>query len=178
MKKIMIAAAIALAAVVSQAAVAVTWNTGTGVKDVDGNAFTTATTGYLAEIVFSTSADMSEVFAAGGTLSTSSYKTKGSVGFGGISTAATFDAGTYYARITITTGEGPSAKVYTSEVGSFTIAAGQTAGTTINFTSGLNMGGSSLIGDMRYVGAAVPEPTSALLMLLGMAGLALKRKRA
>ena len=177
MKKIMIAAAIALAAVVSQAAVAVTWQTGTGVKDVDGNAFTTATTGYLAEIVFSTTADMSEVFAAGGATTGSSYKTKGSTGFGG-TTGANFDAGTYYAQITITTGEGPSAKVYTSEVGSFKIAAGQTSPPTINFTTGANMGGSSLIGDMRYVGAAVPEPTSALLMLLGMAGLALKRKRA
>ena len=33
-------------------------------------------------------------------------------------------------------------------------------------------------GDFTYATASVPEPTSGLLMLLGMAGLALKRKRA
>ena len=43
-------------------------------------------------------------------------------------------------------------------------------GTTLEYTSA-NFGGS-------WAPIAVPEPTSALLMLLGMAGLALKRKRA
>ena len=65
---------------------------------------------------------------------------------------------------------------YTSDIGSFTVAQGATASPKINFTTGNAMGGSSLIGKMEYSG--VPEPTSGLLVLLGVAGLALRRRRA
>ena len=172
MKKLMIAAAIVCAAVVSQAAVAVTWQSGTGVKDVNGTAFTAQTyTDYTCSILFSTKDDMSKAFAAGGTTSTSQYKTKGSAGFGG-NTEVSFDAGTYYAQLTIEYKDG---RKYTSEIGKFTIADGQSAPTTINFTTGASMGGSSLIGDTTYT---IPEPTSGLLVLLGVAGLALRRRRA
>ena len=175
MKKLMIAAAIVCAAVVSQAAVAVTWQSGTGVKDVAGNAFVDKTTytDYTCSILFSKDADMSTTFAAGGDLSENYYKTKGSAGFGGVKTDATFDAGTYYAQLTIEYKDG---RKYTSDIGEFTITAGATVGPTINFTTGLNMGGKSVLGDTSYSG--VPEPTSALLMLIGVAGLALRRRRA
>ena len=42
----------------------------------------------------------------------------------------------------------------------------------------LNLFGDSTAAATAWTGAAVPEPTSGLLLLLGMAGLALKRKRA
>ena len=169
----MIAAAIVCAAVVSQAAVGVTWQSGTGVKDINGVAFTNGTQAdYTCSILFSTESDMSKTFAAGGTLSSSEYKTKGSVGFTA-NTDPKFDAGTYYAQLTIEYKDG---RKYTSEIGEFTIADGVTTAPKINFTSGLNMGGNSLIGDPSYSG--VPEPTSALLMLIGVAGLALRRRRA
>lgn len=42
-------------------------------------------------------------------------------------------------------------------------------GTTLNLTS---------VGSSGTIGTAVPEPTSGLMLLLGMAGLALKRKKA
>ena len=168
----MIAAAIVCAAVVSQAATAVTWQSGTGVKDVNGGDFTAQTyTDYTCSILFSTKDDMSTPFAAGGTTSTSAYKTKGSAGFAA-NTGSNFDAGTYYAQLTIEYKDG---RKYTSEIGKFTIADGQSGAVTINFTTGANMGGSSLIGDTTYT---IPEPTSGLLVLLGVAGLALRRRRA
>ena len=170
----MIAAAIVCAAVVSQAAVAVTWKTGTGVKDVAGNAFVNGKQeDYTCSILFSTESDMSKTFEAGGTLSSSQYMTKGSAGFGNVKTDAKFDAGTYYAQLTIEYKDG---RKYTSDIGKFTIAEGVSVGPTINFTTGDNMGGKSLIGKMEYSG--VPEPTSGLLVLLGVAGLALRRRRA
>ena len=173
MKKVLFMLAAIAMAISANAALAVTWQTGVGVKDVNGNAFTTTTTGYTATILFSTAADMSSTFAAGGTLSSTTYKTKGSAGFGAV-TGATFDAGTYYAPVTIT--EDATGKSWTSGIGSFTVVEGSLAAPTINFTTGANMGGSSLIGDTTYSGGGVPEPTSGILLLVGGMMLALRRK--
>ena len=50
---------------------------------------------------------------------------------------------------------------------------------TLTSTSKLRTEATTFEGSKWYaVGAAVPEPTSAMLLLLGVAGLALKRKRA
>ena len=178
MKKLMtIMATVALAAC-AHAAVAVTWQTGTGVKDVKGDAFTASTTGYTAAIVYSTKADMSEVFDAGGQLTDTTYSTKGGMGFTGV-TGANFAPGTYYSRITIT--EDATGKTWTSGIGSFTIAEGATAGPTANFTTGANMGGSSLIGSTTYEtpsGGGAPEPTSGLLLLVCAGLLGLRREMA
>lgn len=62
--------------------------------------------------------------------------------------------------------------------------AAQESGTTTIAFSGSKTWSNQAFGDATYSAAgwyataAVPEPTSGLLMLLGMAGLALKRKRA
>ena len=154
----------------AQAAVAVTWQTGTGIKTAEGSSFTTSTSGYTATIALFTDADCTTAFDAGGSLTDTSYATKASAGFAGAS-AASFDAGTYYTVLTLSNGT----KSWTSDVGSFTIAAGATSGITVNFTSGLNLGGSSLINNNAY---AVPEPTSGLLALVGFAALVLRRRRA
>ena len=178
MKKLMVMMAAVVMAAGAHAAVAVTWQSGTGVKDVNGQDFTTSTSGYTASILYSTAADMSTTFDAGGTLSSTSYKTKGSAGFAGM-TDAKFGAGKYYAQITIT--EDASGKNWKSDIGSFTIADGQTANPTVNFTTGLNMGGSSLISSTAYSGGGsqgdIPEPTSGLLLLVGAGMLALRRKQ-
>lgn len=177
MKKLMLMVTVAVLAVGVQAAVAVTWQTGTGVKDVSGSAFTTSVSGYTAEIIFSTASDMSAPMAVTGNSATA-YKTKGSAGFGG-STSESFNPGTYYAQVTIT--EDATGKTWTSEIGSFTIADGAMNGPTVNFTTGANMGGSSLIGSTAYSGGSsgdIPEPTSGLLLALGGAMLALRRRRA
>ena len=179
MKKIVCLIAAVAMAVCTQAAVAVTWQTGTGVKDASGNAFATTTTGYTAAIAFFTDAAGAQSFAPGGTTSSESYKTKGSAGFAGM-TDAKFDPGTYYSQITIT--ETATGKTYTSDMASFTVAAGSTANPTINFTTGANLGGSPKLGEIKYVGGSdptpdTPEPTSGLLLLVGGAVLALRRKQ-
>lgn len=177
MKKLMLMVAAVALAVGAQAALAVTWQTGTGVKDVSGNAFTTSVSGYTAEIMFSTASDMSSPMAVTG-ISATEYKTKGSAGFGA-KTSASFDPGTYYAQVTIT--EDATGKKWTSEIGSFSIADGALSSPTINFTTGANMGGASLIGSTAYSGGGstpdIPEPTSGLLLALGGAMLALRRRR-
>ena len=176
MKKLMVMMAAVAMAAGAHAAVAVTWQSGTGVKTVSGQDFTTSTSGYTASILYSTAADMSTTFDAGGTLTDTSYSTKGSAGFSG-ATGANFGAGTYYTQITIT--ENATGKKWTSGIGSFEIAEGALNGPTVNFTSGLNMGGSSLIGDTSYSGGGgdIPEPTSGLLLLVGAGMLALRRKQ-
>lgn len=171
MKKLMIMLAAIALGFAAQAAVAVTWQSGTGVKDATGASFTTANTAYTATIAFYTDAACTTEFAAGGVLSTTTYATKGSKGFGGV-TGETFDGGTYYAVLTIAN----ATQTWSSDVASFTIVAGELNSPTINFTSGANLGGSSLINSNPYT--AIPEPTSGLLALVGFAALALRRRRA
>lgn len=56
------------------------------------------------------------------------------------------------------------------------ISFGSQAPTTGNTSKAINTSGTAEIG--TWNAAAIPEPTSGLLMLLGMAGLALRRRRA
>ena len=181
MKKLMIMAAVALVAVASQAAVAVTWQSGQVYKpNADGSmssSLLTTADAFTATIAFFTDSACTTPFAAGGTLSTSTVQTKGTSGYSA-STAANFGAGTYYAVLTLTGNVGGKDVSYTSDVGSFTIADGALNGPTINFTTGQNMGGSSLMTATTWTVAGVPEPTSGILMLVGLGALALRRRKA
>ena len=94
------------------------------------------------------------------------------------SSTSTFDvasavAGTAYDfYFVITTTYDAKEYSYTSAVKSATAQdVGQTSITFGNLSSATQAAGA-------WTAAAVPEPTSGLLLLLGMAGLALKRKRA
>ena len=75
--------------------------------------------------------------------------------------------------------------VYFSNEKTFTTTASETVANTVSFANQNNgtTTFSSTAATAGFAGAghwsqAVPEPTSGLLMLLGLAGLALKRKRA
>jgi len=85
---------------------------------------------------------------------------------------------TYYAAIIATYGTGDDMKYYVEKATVTTGDDGNGAYTT--FGAGALDSATAAAGAWKSAGGSspVPEPTSGLLMLLGVAGLALKRKRA
>ncbi len=185
MKKLMIVAAIVCAAAVSHAA-AFDWKTaksGGAVNAYEGGSIV-ASTVYL--FTSDKASDIVTAFAAGndwtsGKLDSSSITAAGKIAvksstfeYGGSGVGATINA-----IFAFTENVGGQDYLYISSAASANGPA--TGSATITFTEG---GVSTALNDVTagYKGAgwytAVPEPTSGLLMLLGMAGLALRRRRA
>ena len=169
MKKLMIIAGAMLLAVAANAA-AVSWNTGAFSAGFAGPDGKTLANSELYTLTVSFYSD-----AAGKTLVTTSTQTKAK-GNGAYNskTADVFDNGTtYYVSAILKANDGSSQ--LTMDTVSFTL--GDTGDSTINFTTGAGFDTTS----QKWASSgwqSVPEPTSGLLMLLGMAGLALRRKRA
>ena len=186
MKKLMLTAAVALAAVVTNAA-AVSWTTGGLAYDGETLAKGTAN-GYL-WIVDSTMYDTYSSFTDGEALSKAiyaDYKGKidtatasGSLGKKGalaLTDNADYGAGaSVYAVILYTTTQGGKDYIM-GNAGYVTLESAQNKEVS---AMGTFIGGDGTSATSYATGwAAVPEPTSGLLMLLGMAGLALRRRRA
>lgn len=149
MKKLVLLAAIALIGVVAQAA-SFKW-VATGVQTPDGSGtYSGAATIYA--------------YLKSDTTQATVYTTNGTFADGGISAVISSDdlvaGNTYSFYYTIT--DASSGRTFTSGIKSS--KANATSTQTLGFGSG---------GEW----SAVPEPTSALLMLLGVAGLALRRRR-
>ena len=144
MKKIMIAAAIIFAAVVSQAA-AVNWE-GFDITDINGDLYTGSATLFCVEVAG---------ISSSGTIVDAEL-------YGDLVDDATLAEGEYHFYFTSTDAAG---NTYKSEI----VAAS---------ALGTGAGVATFEGGGTWTAAAVPEPTSGLLLLLGVAGLALKRKRA
>lgn len=166
MKKILIAATVVALATISQGA-AVSWST-TNVKDISGT-----TIGAKAD-----SAGWSAVctiFAADGTTVVgSSTDTSATMSkFNGTVNGTAADT-TYFAQLVVTDDKG---NTITSEKAQFTTDSSATYG-DINFSTGNKFATNTAKIDYASGWTAAPEPTSGLLLLLGVAGLALKRKRA
>lgn len=157
MKKILIAATIACTAIVSNAA-ATSWKiTGGSIKASD------LTSAYVG---------MVEIWAAGGDLSSAVVLDSRSIngGFGSsytFSTEALTAGETYDVYFVIEDG----GKTLTSSVIS---KAAVSVGTA---TVGFGNLAAYTSQTSNWVSSSVPEPTSGLLILLGMAGLALRRRR-
>ena len=165
--------AVALAA--SAQAAAVAWNSGT-----NSNGFKDPTSTTLKN---STAYTMIVTFWDGTTeLGTSSDTTASSLGaYTGTYDGYDFAADkTYYASAIISANDGSYTR--TAEKAAFTIP-GNNSDASINFYTGAGFDASGIKwGDWTAAssggGESVPEPTSGLLMLIGVAGLALRRKRA
>ena len=179
----MIAAAIVCAAVMTQAA-SIKWSNGTTSKIVglDGStALTAANAGaYNFAISLVAAADDSVVQ----TLSGSSAINSMSAGVLATSAAWTYtfntDAKTgdaFYILATMTV-DGKNYEMTINPSPNAIAATDNTGKDTFTWAAGTYGGLSETATVGKWSVAAVPEPTSGLLLLLGVAGLALKRKRA
>lgn len=177
MKKLLIAAAIVCAAVIVQAAT-VNW-TISGVK-AEGN--TSPTAGW-AVMAFYT-----EVGAGSAAIESAiQSKTAESLAFEATTLAVTLSKGKVNAHDATAAGITDTSKSYDFYFVVFN-DADATKATQYAMQSALSQDYSSMAGKYQiastfsastpWASTAVPEPTSGLLMLLGMAGLALRRRRA
>jgi len=195
MKKLMIAAAIVCAAVVANAS-AFNWSNNGGpssykIYDKEGTVLSSGTVAYLLCTTDITQSKFLE--GVRGATKVADYVSSKAIkgadntvnGSAKISTlASNFDYGTkgndytfYYAII-----KGDDILISDTKTGS----AQESSATTVNFTSSATWSqednGTAAFSSAGWyaVGSPepTPEPTSAMLMLLGVAGLALKRKRA
>ena len=189
----MIIGAVAVLAAVSVNAAAVTWQSGVVFGPSDDSGTLVASSTY--RLADSATAAM-YVFAIADATEYAKVQSDGVYAtYGdklGTAAASTTTHTSYKFANLITDGYAAGDNVYAAILITYTDGAGKewylenTATTSIN-----DMGGDSVVqGLARYQGgtggtqiaswssAAVPEPTSGLLMLLGMAGLALRRKRA
>ena len=177
MKKLLMAAAIVCAAVISQAAT-VNW-TISGVKNSAG----TAPTAGWAVMAFYT-----EVGAGSNAIvSAIQSKTAGSLAFESTSLIIGFGSGKVTAHDATAVGITDTSKNYDFYFVVFN-DADATKATEYAMVSAPNKAYSGMDGKFTASGTfssttpwqtvAIPEPTSGLLMLLGVAGLALRRRRA
>ena len=178
MKKLLIAAAIVCAAVISQAA-AVSWSSGnltdhTGVAGSLKNS-----TAYTATLYIFSDAegktDVTSTFGSGTQITSSTASKNGA--YTGKTKDTGIASGTYYAQLVIANSEW----TLTSDLAAFTYDADAVSNKSITFLSGAGFDTATAkihLGGTNNGWQAVPEPTSGLLLLLGVAGLALKRKRA
>ena len=170
MQKIIIAIAATALAVVANAA-QVKWNTGSfsaGFADPDGKSLANSTL-YTATVYIYED-------AAGAKLldTSSSTKAVANGAYSGTSGDVLAFNSTYYLKAIVSLNSDPSVKIE-SEMAQFNTPG--TGTPTLNLTSGANFVNSG--SQWSAAGwSAAPEPTSGLLLLLGVAGLALKRKRA
>ena len=188
MKKLMVAAVAGLFAVAANAA-AMNWATGMDYTDPAGNI--AGGEGYITMYLFQIDKTAYDTLTAGGEsgVSAAAWSTYGSQlagadatyvddGMGQMSIAdtRTFGVGdTAYAAIIMAYDEGTGITHYKGNVAAYTYSAA--ADMTVENLDTF-IGGTAGSQATALEWAAVPEPTSGLLLLLGVAGLALKRKRA
>ena len=184
MKKLMILAAAVVATVAANAA-AITWGSGTiyladgttkaGKGVVTAYLFTLDSTTYDTLAANTTGKAMSDaVYAAYGasTASATANITSTAKGLANLTDPnAHANGDTVYAAILYVDGDN-----YMGNVGTYTLTSDLDY--TVAGMSTTIFGSATGTTATAWSTAAVPEPTSGLLLLLGMAGLALKRKRA
>ena len=182
MKKLMLAITV-VALGISANAAALKWGSGTvtladsttaGKDTVSASLFLVDATTYATYAAYTSGKELSDaVYAAYGSATASATATTSKKGVATITDPTTYANGsTAYGIILYTEGDNYMGNVATY---TFTSDMDSTIG-DLSMTIGGDVGGGSTA--TAWSTAAVPEPTSGLLLLLGMAGLALKRKRA
>ena len=182
MKKLMfMLAAVAMAASVHAASV--TWST-VAMYNAEGSKVKATATMYVYLLDKTTYDGLTDVWAtygsdvkAGGTTAANVGGSKSASLTSKASVSAPKDTAvantTYYAALIATYGTGDDMKYYAEKA---TVTTGDDGNGS--FSIGLGKLDSATAAASNWQTAAVPEPTSGLLLLIGMAGLALRRKRA
>ena len=198
MKKLVVAAAVVCAAVISQGA-AMKWQSGTiNGMNADGSFNSTAVGASIVQAVVWESAsaisglsagDLYASYVAGTTdslITGASVYPKASTAKGVVNVGGTtsYTAGnSVYAAIlyVLTDGAGNDLgyieNYATATAGATAVTVGDLAAYNGGSVGGTPQG-AAITGWTKLGGSPVPEPTSGLLMLLGVAGLALRRRRA
>ena len=186
MKKLMLTAVAIAMAVVANAA-SIKWNTNYEVGDGTDSGLTSATVAYLIDSAALSQSSIYDALVAGSTLDAAvegKYVKSATMSDGAVATQ-TFDAFTAGEKKTlymVCFDSDLNAVYFSEEIQKSILGTG-----SANYFFDNNTSIEATMADMSTfdasVGgwvstAAVPEPTSGLLMLLGMAGLALRRRRA
>ena len=181
MKKL-IMALVAVAAVTTVNAAAVQWNSGTislpsgaaAKNTVEGALFIVSESVYNTYAAYTDATKLSDdIYAAYKDAIPTATKTSTTKSVANIKYDGGYSAGdSVYAILLYTTTE-DATDYWMGNYGTVTLASAQDVSVA---DLALKMGGTG--SATAWSTAAVPEPTSGLLMLLGMAGLALRRRRA
>lgn len=180
MKKLMFVFAVTLAAGFAQAAT-VDWSTGKiNSPGDDGSGYSSSLisgSGYAATIAFFTYDSVNNKYEDYAVSSGTSSSTVNMNALKGTTSDDFNTSGTYYAQLVVTYGE----STLTSEIAAFTVdtaSSDPNVKLTFNTGSGFTSSGDKFPTAGWSGGSTdVPEPTSGLLLILGGAMLALRRRR-